>query len=59
MFAATRLFASNLPERLAQRFFNLVLLPEVERNIDVHGRLNYHYYQVKPCLRGANASWLM
>eukprot|EP01045_Picozoa_sp_COSAG04_P032918 COSAG04_NODE_6615_length_1291_cov_906.041107_1_plen_31_part_10 len=31
MFAATRLFASNLPERLAQRFFNLVLLPEVER----------------------------
>ena len=45
MFAATRLFSSNLPERLAQRFFALVLLPCVEHNIEQYGRLNYHYYQ--------------
>ena len=45
MFAATRLFSSNLPERLAQRFLNLVLLPCVEHNIEQYGKLNYHYYQ--------------
>lgn len=45
MFAATRLFSSNLPERQAQRFLNLVLLPCVEHNIEVYGKLNYHYYQ--------------
>ena len=45
MFAATRLFSSNLPERLAQRFFALVLLPTVESNIEQFQRLNYHYYQ--------------
>jgi len=45
MFAATRLFCSNLPERQAQRFLNLVLLPCVEHNIEVYGKLNYHYYQ--------------
>lgn len=45
MFAATRLFASNLNERMAQRFYHLVLLPAVEDNIDSYGKLNYHYYQ--------------
>ena len=45
MFAATRLFASNLNERMAQRFYHMVLLPAVEDNIDEHGKLNYHYYQ--------------
>ena len=49
MFAATRLFCSNLPERQAQRFLNLVLLPCVEHNIEVYGKLNYHYYQA--CLK--------
>lgn len=45
MFAATRLFASNLNERMAQRFYYLVLLPTLEADIDRNQKLNYHYYQ--------------
>ena len=41
---ATRLFASNLNSRMAQRFYNLVLLPNVQDNIKQHGRLNFHLY---------------
>ena len=43
--AATRLFASNLNERMAQRFYALVLLPRVRDDIAAHGRLHYHLYQ--------------
>merc|ERR1712012_1195683 len=43
-FAATRIFASNLNPKLAQRFFNLVLLQKVRDDIAEHKRLNYHYY---------------
>ena len=43
--AATRLFASNLNERMAQRFYSLVLLPRVRDNISEHQRLHYHLYQ--------------
>lgn len=43
-FVATRLFASALNEKLAQRFFNTVLLPRIRQNIEVHQRLNYHLY---------------
>ena len=41
---ATRLFASNLNHKMAQRFFNLVLLPAVQRDIKQHGKLNFHLY---------------
>lgn len=41
---ATRLFASNLNHKMAQRFFNLVLLPAVQRDIKRHGKLNFHLY---------------
>lgn len=44
MFVATRIFASNLNPRMAQRFFNLVLLPAVRNDIKANGKLNYHYY---------------
>ncbi len=44
MFVATRIFASNLNPRMAQRFFNLVLLPAVRNDIRANGKLNYHYY---------------
>jgi len=43
-YQATRMFASNLNERMAQRFYNLVLLERVKGDIDEHKRLNYHLY---------------
>lgn len=43
--AATRLFAANLNPHMAQRFFSLVLLPRVLRDIEEHGKLNFHFYE--------------
>jgi len=45
MFAATRVFASNLNARMAQRFFRLVLLPRLRRDIRDHKRLHFALYQ--------------
>ena len=44
MFAATRIFASNLNPKMAQRFYNLVLLDSVRADIASNKKLNYHYY---------------
>ena len=44
-YAATRIFASCLSSDLAQRFFNLVLLPRVVHDLKRNKRLNYHLYQ--------------
>lgn len=44
MFAATRIFASNLNPKMAQRFYNLVLLDSVRADIQSNKKLNYHYY---------------
>eukprot|EP00039_Didymoeca_costata_P026771 m.16617 g.16617 ORF g.16617 m.16617 type:complete len:433 (+) comp5747_c0_seq2:156-1454(+) len=44
MFAATRIFTSNLNQRMAQRFFNLVLLPRIRDDIAEFKRLNFHLY---------------
>ena len=44
MFAATRIFASNLNPKMAQRFYNLVLLDGVRADIQHNKKLNYHYY---------------
>lgn len=41
---ATRLFASNLNPKMAQRYFNLVLLPAVQHDIKANGKLNFHLY---------------
>ena len=41
MYAATRLFASNLNVPMAQRFYNLVLLPRVRQDIADNRRLHY------------------
>ena len=43
-YACTRIFASNLNEKMAQRFFNLVLLEKVRDDIRRNNKLNYHYY---------------
>jgi len=45
MFQATRLFTANLKEKMAQRFFNLILLPRVRDEIEEYKRLNFHLYQ--------------
>ena len=42
---ATRIFASNLKEKMAQRFYNLVLLPRVRDDLAEYKRLNFHLYQ--------------
>ncbi|KAF5295048.1 hypothetical protein FQR65_LT10601 [Abscondita terminalis] len=45
MYQGTRIFASNLKEKMAQRFYNLVLLPRVRDDISEYKRLNFHLYQ--------------
>lgn len=44
MYAATRIFASNLNPKMAQRFFNVFLLDAARADIDFNNKLNYHYY---------------
>ena len=41
--AATRLCASNMKPKQAQRFYSLVLLPAVQDDIAAHKRLNFHF----------------
>lgn len=41
---ATKIFASNLNTRLAQRFYYYVLLPNVRKNIETYKKLNCHLY---------------
>ncbi|XP_049847853.1 bystin-like [Schistocerca gregaria] len=43
-YAATRLFASNLNEHLAQTFYSLVLYPHFRENIRNNKKLNCHLY---------------
>eukprot|EP00438_Fugacium_kawagutii_P021333 Skav215884 [mRNA] locus=scaffold956:76879:95268:- [translate_table: standard] len=45
MEKASSIFVSNLNPRMAQRFFNLVLLPAVRQDIGEHKKLNFHYYR--------------
>ncbi|DAZ97991.1 TPA: hypothetical protein N0F65_005149 [Lagenidium giganteum] len=44
MRAATRLFASNLNPKMAQRFYNIFLLEHVRQDIRDNKRLNFHLY---------------
>jgi essential nuclear protein 1 len=41
---ATKIFASNLNARLAQKFYYYVLLPNVRANIETYKKLNCHLY---------------
>jgi essential nuclear protein 1 len=45
MYQATRIFASNLNAKMAQRFYNLVLLPRVRDDIQSNKRLHFALYQ--------------
>jgi len=44
LYQATRIFASNLNAKMAQRFYSLVLLPRVRDDINEYKRLNFHLY---------------
>lgn len=44
MYQATRLFASNMNPKMAQRFYYSVLLPAVRNDIQENHVLNYHLY---------------
>ncbi|OQR90684.1 bystin [Achlya hypogyna] len=44
MRAATRLFASNLNPKMAQRFFNVFLLEHCRQDIRDNKRLNFHLF---------------
>ncbi|KAK3014474.1 hypothetical protein RJ639_008203 [Escallonia herrerae] len=45
MYQATRIFASNLGVRKAERFYKLVLLPRVREDIRKNKRLHFALYQ--------------
>lgn len=45
MYEVVAIFASNLNPRMAQRFYNLVLLPALRQNIAKWQKLNFHYYR--------------
>jgi len=45
VFKATRIFTSGLNEKMAQRFFNMLLLPRIRDDIQEYQRLNFHLYQ--------------
>jgi len=44
-YQATKIFASNLNDNLAQRYFNLVLLPAIRADIKEHKKLHFQLYQ--------------
>lgn len=43
-FEATKIFSSQLNAKMAQRFYNVILLPNVKENIETYKKLNYHLY---------------
>lgn len=45
MYSATKLFSANLNPLMAQRFYNLVLLPHIMDDIDKNKKCNFHLYQ--------------
>eukprot|EP00179_Madagascaria_erythrocladioides_P025625 CAMPEP_0198348028 /NCGR_PEP_ID=MMETSP1450-20131203/87895_1 /TAXON_ID=753684 ORGANISM="Madagascaria erythrocladiodes, Strain CCMP3234" /NCGR_SAMPLE_ID=MMETSP1450 /ASSEMBLY_ACC=CAM_ASM_001115 /LENGTH=193 /DNA_ID=CAMNT_0044053611 /DNA_START=18 /DNA_END=595 /DNA_ORIENTATION=+ len=44
LYAATRVFASSLKEKLVQRFYHVVLLPRVRSEIAQNRKLAFHTY---------------
>lgn len=43
-FEATKIFSSQLNAKMAQRFYSIILLPNVQANIGQFKKLNYHLY---------------
>lgn len=44
MYEATKLFSSNLKDDMAQRFYNIILLPRLRDEISEYKKLNFHMY---------------
>lgn len=44
MCEATKLFSSNLKDDMAQRFYNIILLPRLRDEIAEYKKLNFHMY---------------
>jgi essential nuclear protein 1 len=44
VYQATRIFVSNLKDKMAHRFFNLILLDRVREDIQLNKKLNVHLY---------------
>ncbi|XP_037031605.1 bystin [Bradysia coprophila] len=44
MYQGTRIFASILAQHMAQRFYNLVLLPRIRDDLSEYRKLNAHLY---------------
>jgi len=44
VYEATKIFASNLNTKMAQRFYSLVLLPSVRENIAMYKKLAVQLY---------------
>lgn len=44
MYQGTRIFSSVLAQHMAQRFYNLVLLPRIRDDLAEYSRLNAHLY---------------
>jgi len=40
----TKIFASNLQEKMAEKYYSYVLLPHFRENLDTHKKLNWHLY---------------
>mmetsp|Transcript_53691 Transcript_53691/g.61539 ORF Transcript_53691/g.61539 Transcript_53691/m.61539 type:complete len:383 (-) Transcript_53691:302-1450(-) len=57
MEAATKIFCSNLNPKMAQRYYNLVLLPSIRNNIDEKRKLNIHYYEALKKAMYKPAAW--
>lgn len=45
LYQATRIFASNLNPRMAQRFYNLVLLPRFRDDVREHKKVHFTLFQ--------------
>jgi essential nuclear protein 1 len=43
-YEATKIFCSQLNAKMTQRFYNVILLPNVQNNILKYKKLNYHLY---------------
>eukprot|EP01135_Chromosphaera_perkinsii_P003282 Nk52_evm57s239 gene=Nk52_evmTU57s239 len=44
VYQATRIFASNLNPKMAQRYYNLILLPRIRDDVAEYKKLNFHLY---------------
>uniref|UniRef100_A0A6G1SKP6 Bystin n=1 Tax=Aceria tosichella TaxID=561515 RepID=A0A6G1SKP6_9ACAR len=44
VYEATKLFASNLKNDMAQKFYNIILLPRLRDDINEYKKLNFHMY---------------